>query len=97
MLATKEFSSGRGPGVSPTSLKEFAEWVSNQLELTARQGAPVRIGVEKFTGPDKLTGRVCNELKANRLIQIVEPVMLETVRKDGIDYIISGKVKPKAP
>lgn len=171
MLATKEFSSRAGPGVSPRSLKEFAEWVSNQLELTARKGAPkvhikvhipanlksekpiveripdgqmdvllwderssvkgrapltwealkdmqtpfqlevripgggstvieatpgtaltkemdlepvpVRIGVEKFTGPepDRLTGRVCNELKANPLIQIVEPVMLETVRR----------------
>jgi hypothetical protein len=94
MLATEEFSSGKGPGVSRTSLNEFAKWVSDKLDLTARQGAPVRIGVEKFAGPDKITERVCNELKASPLIQIVDPSMLETVRSD---YIISGTVKPKTP
>jgi hypothetical protein len=96
-LATKEFSSGAGPGVPRTSLTEFAEWVSNQLHLGGGEPVPVRIGVEKFRGPDKLTERVRNELKANPLIQIVDPGMLETVPKQkstAIDYIISGSAHP---
>jgi hypothetical protein len=40
-LATKEFSSGEGHGVPAATLKEFAEWVSNRLELTAHT-VPVR-------------------------------------------------------
>src|SRR5215475_6628519 len=98
ILATKEFSSERGRGLPPKALKEFAEWVSNELKLTAR-GQPVRVGVEKFAGsePDKLTERVCNELKANRLMQIVDHVMLETSPRQGIDYIISGSAQPKTP
>jgi hypothetical protein len=96
MLGTKEFSSGAGHGVPPATLKEFAEWVSNQLKLTART-VPVRIEVEKFAGPDKITERVRNELKANPLIQIVDPVMLNSVPEHGIDYIVSGKAKPKTP
>ena len=170
LLATKEFSAGSGH-VSATSLGEFAKWVSNQLELTARKGAPnvhlkvrvpadlksekpiiqripegqmdvllwdtrgggkgrlpltwetvrdmqpafqlevripgsestvidvtpgtaltkemdlkplkVRIGVEKFSGlDDGITERVCDELSANPLIAIVDPVMLEKVRRE---------------
>jgi hypothetical protein len=169
-LGSKEFSAGSGH-VSETSLREFAEWVSNQLELTARKGAPkvhlkveipadltsekpmlqripdgkmdvllwdergsvkgrtpltwealkemqtpfqlevripgsaptvieatpgtaltkemdleplkVRIGVEKFSGPeDGITDRICNELSANPLIDIVNPDMLDNVRKE---------------
>jgi hypothetical protein len=94
-LATKEFSSGAGHGgpagaghgVSAITLKEFAEWVSNQLKLTAR-AVPVRIGVKTFEGPEKITERVRNELKKNPLIQIVDP------GSPGIDYIISGSAKP---
>jgi len=39
LLATKEFSAGSGH-VSTESLKEFAKWVSDELELTARKSAP---------------------------------------------------------
>jgi hypothetical protein len=38
-LATKEFSAG-SRDVSAESLKEFAKWVSDELELTGRKGAP---------------------------------------------------------
>jgi hypothetical protein len=93
MLARKEFSSGAGVGVPATSLKEFSEWVSNQLKLTAHT-VPVRIRVEKFAGPAKITERVCDELRANHLIQIVDP---ETVPEHGIDYIISGQARPQTP
>ena len=96
MLATKEFSSGAGPGVSPTSLEEFAEWVSNQLHLGGGEPVPVRIGVEKFAGPDKITERVCSELKANHLIQIVDPVMLETVRRQMEEQRENMRLHPMA-
>ena len=94
-LATKEFSSGAGHSVPAgaghivreKTLEEFAEWVSNELKLTAR----VRIEVKKFEGREKITERVCNKLKANPLIQIVDP------GSPGIDYIISGSVKPTTP
>jgi hypothetical protein len=43
----------------------------------------VRIGVERFSGlDDGITERVCNELGANPLITIVDPNMLEAVRKE---------------
>jgi len=43
----------------------------------------VRIGVERFSGlNDGITERVCNELSGNSLITIVDPNMLEAVRKE---------------
>jgi hypothetical protein len=85
-LATKEFSSRAGHVVPEQTLEQFAEWVSNQLKLTA--GSPkVYIKVEKFDGPEKITERVHTHLEKNPLIQIVGP------GSPGIDYIISGSVK----
>lgn len=171
LLTTKEFAAGSGH-VSATSLEELAEWVSNQLGLTARddvsptavrlkvqipadltnekpiiqripdgkmdvllwdvrgsgksrtpltweavkemqtpfqlevripgrkptvieatpgtaltkkiplEPTAVSIGVEKFAGlDDGITERVCNQLSANPLIKVVNPDMLEAVRK----------------
>jgi hypothetical protein len=100
MLATNEFSSEEGPGVSETSLQEFAQWVSNQLGLTARNGAPkVRIKVEKFEGrePDRITKRVCNKLRANPLIQIECPTTQSGAPRPRVDYIISGRVEAGKP
>jgi fucose permease len=85
-LATKEFSFGAGQPVPAATVKQFAEWVSNELKLTAH-AVPVHIEVEKFEGRGKITERVGNELKSNPLIQIVD------AKSRGIDYIISGSVK----
>ena len=53
--------------------------LAKEMELAP---ATVSIGVEKFAGPDAgITERVCNQLTANPLIKIVNPDMLEAVRK----------------
>jgi hypothetical protein len=44
--------------------------------------APVNVGVEKFSGlDDGITERVCSQLSSNPLIKILNPDMLEAVRK----------------
>ena len=53
--------------------------LAKEMELAP---AAVSIGVEKFAGPDAgITERACNQLTANPLIKIVNPDMLEAVRK----------------